>query len=138
MVFGESLRIFPPSYVLAREALEDFSIDKYTIPGGTLILMSPYLIHHDSRFHKDPEKFNPQGWEEHSKNKNSKYEYFPHGGGPRGCLGESFAWMEGVLVLATIAQFWQIKLVPDHQVELLQLINLRPKHGMMMTLHPRR
>lgn len=138
MVFGEAMRIFPPSWVLARQAINDFQIDRYTIPGGTLILMSPYLIHHDSRFHADPDKFNPYAWDEHSRNQSSKYEYFPFGGGPRACIGQSFAWMEGVLTLATIAQFWQIKLVPEHPVELLQGINLRPKHGMMMTLHQRK
>ncbi len=138
MVFGEAMRMFPPTYVLARQALEDFSIDKYIVPGGTLILMSPYLIHHDSRFHKEPEKFNPHEWDNHSKNKASNYEYFPSGGGPRACLGQSFAWMEGVLVLASIAQLWQAKLVPDHPVELLQVLNLRPKYGMKMTLHRRK
>jgi cytochrome P450 len=138
MVFGESMRIYPPSYVIPRQALEDFPIDKYIIPGGTIILMSPYLIHHDSRFHPDPEKFNPHAWDEHSHGQNSKYEYFPFSRGPRSCIGEPFAWMQGMLVLASIAQSWRIKLVPDHPVELLQLINLRPKHGMMMTLHNRK
>ena len=100
--------------------------------------MSPYLIHHDPRFYKDPEKFDPHAWDHHSHGLNSKYEYFPFSRGPRSCIGEPFAWMQGVLVLAMIAQFWQIKLVPGHPVELLPLINLRPKHGMMMTLHRRK
>ena len=138
MVFGESMRVFPPSWVLAREALNDFSIDKYVIPGGALILMSPYLIHHDSRFRKDPEKFDPNAWDEHSRSHNAKYEYFPFGGGPRACIGQSFAWMEGILTLATIGQLWKVKLAPGHRVELLQGINLRPKYGMMMTLHRRK
>ena len=138
MVFGESMRIYPPSYVIPRQALEDFPIDKYIVPGGTIILMSPYLIHHDSRFHPDPEKFNPHAWEEHSQGQNSKYEYFPFSRGPRACIGEPFAWMQGILVLASIAQLWRIKLVPDHPVKLLPLINLRPRYGMMMTLHCRK
>ena len=138
MVFGESLRIYPPSYVIPRQALEDFSIDKYIIPRGSIILMSPYLIHHDSRFHPDPEKFDPHAWDNHSHGLNSKYEYFPFSRGPRACIGEPFAWMQGTLVLASIAQFWRMKLVPGHRVELLPLINLRPKYGMMMTLHRRK
>jgi cytochrome P450 len=138
MVFGESLRLYPPSYVIPRQALEDFPIDKYIIPRGSIILMSPYLIHRDSRFHKDPEKFNPHAWETHSHSLNSKYEYFPFSRGPRSCIGEPFAWMQAVLVLASIAQFWRMKLVPGHPVELLPLINLRPKYGMMMTLHRRK
>lgn len=137
MVIGESMRIFPPSWVLAREAVNDFSIDKYVIPEKTLVLLSPYLIHHDSRFHDEPEKFNPHNWDKHSRSPNAKYEYFPFGGGPRACIGQSFAWMEGVLTLASIAQFWKLTHEPGHRVELLQGINLRPKYGMMITLHRR-
>jgi cytochrome P450 len=137
MVFAESLRLYPPSYVIPRQAVEDFPIDKYILPRGTIILMSPYLIHHDSRFHSDPEKFNPHSWEKHSHGQNSKYEYFPFSRGPRSCIGEPFAWMQGMLVLASVAQFWRMKHVPDHPVELLPLINLRPKYGMLMTLQSR-
>jgi cytochrome P450 len=138
MVLGESMRIFPPLYLIARESLEAFSIDRYVLPANTLILMSPYLIHHDSRFHPDPEIFNPHAWEQHSRRENFKYQYFPFGGGPRACIGQPFAWLEGTLVLAFLAQSWRMELVPDHRVELLQLINLRPKNGMMMTLHRRK
>jgi cytochrome P450 len=138
MVFGESMRIYPPSYVIPRQAVEDFPIDKYIVPRGSIILMSPYLIHHDSRFRPEPEKFDPHAWEKHSHGQNSKYEYFPFSRGPRSCIGEPFAWMQGILVLASIAQLWRIKLVPGHPVELLPLINLRPRYGMMMTLHRRK
>jgi cytochrome P450 len=138
MVFGESMRMYPPSYIIPRQALEDFPIGNYIVPRSTIILMSPYLIHHDSRFHSDPEKFNPHEWDKHSRGQNSKYEYFPFGGGPRSCIGEPFAWMQGVLVLAAIAQAWHMQPVPDHPVELQQLINLRPKNGIMMTLHRRK
>jgi cytochrome P450 len=138
MVFGESMRIYPPSYVIPRQAVEDFPIDKYVVPRGSIVLMSPYLIHHDSRFHPDPEKFNPHAWDKHSHSQNSKYEYFPFSRGPRSCIGEPFAWMQGILVLATVARSWRIKLVPDHPVKLLPLINLRPKYGMMMMPHRRK
>lgn len=137
MVFAESMRIFPPSYVIPRQAVNDFQIDRYIVPRGTIVLMSPYLIHHDERFHPEPEQFNPRKWDKHSAKQNSKYEYFPFSMGPRSCIGEPFAWMQGIIVLASIAQSWRIKLVPDHPVELLQRINLRPKYGMMMTLHRR-
>lgn len=138
MVFGESLRLFPPSYLIVREALHDFHIDKYIIPGGTLILMSPYLIHHDARFHPNPEKFDPYAWEQHSHGQQAKYEYLPFSRGPRSCIGEPFAWMHGILVLATMAQTLRLKLQPDHRIELQPLINLRPRHGMVMTLHVRK
>ncbi len=137
MVLGESMRMYPPSYVIPRQVLEDFSIDKYILPGGTIILLSPYLIHHDSRFHANPENFDPHTWDKHSRSANSKYEYFPFSRGPRACIGEPFAWMQGILVLASIAQFWRIKLTPGHPVELLPLMNLRPKYGMKMMLHRR-
>ena len=138
MVLGESMRIYPPIYIIAREAVEYFAIDKYILPGGTLFLMSPYLIHHDRRFHSDPEKFNPYEWEKLSRSENAKYQYFPFGAGPRSCIGQHFAWMEGILVLASVAQQWQLKLVPNHPVELQQRINLRPKHGMLMKPYRRK
>ena len=138
MVFAESLRLYPPSYLIPRQALEDFTIDQYVIPGGTLILMSPYLLHRDPRFHPNPEQFTPRSWENYPKSGNPKYAYFPFSGGPRSCLGEHFAWMEGSLVLATIAQAWRMQIVPDHPVQFLQLINLRPKYGMKMTLQQRK
>jgi len=137
MVFTESMRMFPPTYVIPRQTLEDFYIDKYMIPKGTIILMSPYLIHRDPRYYQDPEVFNPHNWDEAKNRNTSKYEYFPFSGGPRKCIGEPLAWMEGILILATICQSWQAQLVPDHPVELMPLINLRPKYGMLMTLKKR-
>lgn len=138
MVFGESMRLYPPSYVIPRQAIEDFPIDKYIVPRGSIVLMSPYLIQRDPRFYSEPEKFNPYAWDKHSHGLDSKYEYFPFSRGPRSCIGEPFAWMLGTLAIASVAQSWQIKHVPDHPVELLPLINLRPKYGMMMTLHRRK
>jgi cytochrome P450 len=138
MVFGESMRIYPPSYVIPRQSISEFKLDKYIIPGGTIILMSPYLIHHDPRFHSNPERFDPHEWDKSSRGRNSKYEYFPFSKGPRSCIGEPFAWMQGVMVLASIAQSWRPKLMPGHKVELLPRINLRPKNGMNMTVHRRK
>lgn len=138
MVFSESLRMFPPIYLIARQALEDFSISRYIVPRGTIILMSPYLIHRDSRFHQNPEQFNPHSWAERLGGQPTKYEYFPFSEGPRSCIGQNYAWLEGVIVLASIAQFWRINLVPDHPVEMAQLLNLRPKYGMIMRVHRRK
>lgn len=139
MVFTESMRMYPPIYIIARQAVEDFSIGNYIVPGGTIVVVSPYLIHNDSRFHAEPGKFNPHSWaEDIIGTTHSKYDYFPFGGGPRSCIGQHYAWLEGVLVLATIAQSWRLKLVPHHPVELEQLINLRPKYGMMMNVTQRK
>jgi cytochrome P450 len=138
MVLTESMRMYPPIYIIARQALEDFSIGNYTVPGGTIVLMSPYLIHRDSRFHPEPSLFNPHSWTERSGGQHPRYAYFPFSEGPRSCIGQHYAWLEGILVLASIAQFWRINLVPDHPVEMAQLLNLRPKYGMMMQLHRRK
>lgn len=137
-VFAESMRLYPPIYIIARQAVKDFSIGNYTVPGNTIVLMSPYLIHHDSRFHPNPEKFNPHLWDDRALGQLPKYEYFPFSEGPRSCIGQQYAWLEGVLVLASIAQSWHISLVPDHSVEIAQLINLRPKYGMLMKLQRRK
>ncbi|MCB0640833.1 MAG: cytochrome P450 [Phaeodactylibacter sp.] len=137
MVLGESMRVRPPLYVISRQARETFQLGSYTIPAGSILLISPYLIHHDPRFRPNPDQFDPHSWDKHAQQASSKYEYIPFSRGPRACIGESFAWMEGVLVLATIAQSWHLKLVPGHPVEFLQLINLRPKYGMKMTVHRR-
>ncbi|MEO8416228.1 MAG: cytochrome P450 [Ginsengibacter sp.] len=138
MVFAESMRMYPPIYIIARQALEDFSIGNYIVPGGTIVLMSPYLIHHDPRFHPEPGKFNPHSRAERPGVQHPGYEYFPFSGGPRSCIGQHYAWLEGVLVLASIAQFWRLKLIPDHPVVLGQFINLRPRYGMMMNLNRRK
>jgi cytochrome P450 len=137
MVFAESLRLYPPSYVIPRQAVNDFTIGQYNVPGGTLVLMSPYLMHRDPRYHADADQFNPHSWGNPANNHPPKYAYFPFSGGPRSCIGEHFAWMEGILVLATIAQSWRMQLVPGHPIEYLQLINLRPKYGMQMKLERR-
>jgi cytochrome P450 len=108
------------------------------VPGGTIVLMSPFLIHRDSRFHPQPGQFNPHSWAERPGEQHPKYEYLPFSEGPRSCIGQHYAWLEGIMVLASIAQSWRIHLVPGHPVEMAQLLNLRPKYGMMMQLHRRK
>ncbi len=138
MVFGESLRLYPPSYLIPRQTVEDFAIGDYLLPPGTIVLSSPYLIQRDPRFHPDPETFNPHAWDSHTHSINSKYEYFPFSRGPRACIGEPFAWMMGVSVLASVVQSWHIKKATDDPVELLARINLQSKGGMPMTVHQRK
>ncbi|WDT73303.1 MAG: cytochrome P450 [Candidatus Manganitrophus sp.] len=102
-----------------------------------MVLMSQYVMHHDPRYYPDPFRFDPERWEPAAKAVRPKFSYFPFGGGPRVCIGESFAWMEGILLIATLAQRWRLRLVPGHPVVLQPLITLRPKHGMMMTAERR-
>jgi len=137
MVFAESMRLYPPAWVIGRRALEDYAIDSNIIPARSVILMSPYVMHHDPRYFPDPFKFEPARWTTEAREARHKFTYFPFGGGPRVCIGESFAWMEGVLLLATLAQRWRLRLVPNHTVVPQPLITLRPKYGMRMQVEPR-
>lgn len=134
MVLAESMRLYPPAWIIGRRALGDYEINGYHIPAGAILLMSQYVMHHNPKYFPDPERFDPERWTPEAKEARPQFSYFPFGGGPRLCIGENFAWMEGVLVLATLAQQWQMRLAPGHPVELEPLVTLRPKHGMKMIL----
>jgi cytochrome P450 len=110
-VLAESLRLRPPAWLLARRALESQTIDGHDVPAGTLVLLCPYLVHRDPRFWDDPLAFNPDRWIDPPARERPKLAYFPFGAGRRSCMGESFAWLEGVIVLATIARRWRLRLV---------------------------
>jgi cytochrome P450 len=136
-VLTESMRIYPPAWVLEREALRDCVIGGYSIPKGAGVLASQYVTHHDPRFFPDPEKFDPDRWTEDMKRKLPRFAYFPFGGGARSCIGEPFAWMEGVLLLAAISRKWKMRHLEEHKVEMQPSITLRPKYGMVMKLQRR-
>ena len=137
MVLAEAMRLYPPAWIIGRRALGDYQIDGYAIPARSILVMSQYVMHHDARFFPDPFRFDPERWTPEARESRPKFSYFPFGGGPRVCIGESFAWMEGALVLATIAQRYRMRLAPDQQVELRPIVTLRPKHGMRMILEAR-
>jgi cytochrome P450 len=137
MVFAEAMRMYPPAWTIGRRAMRDYEVNGYTLPAGSILLMSPYVMHHDARFFTDPLKFNPERWTEEARDSRPKFSYFPFGGGPRVCIGEPFAWMEGVLLIATIARHWQLRLFPGQKVEPRPLITLRPKYGMKMLISRR-
>ena len=107
-VFRESMRLFPPAWTLGRQAMEDYTIDKYVIPHGSIVLMSQYVMHHNPRYFANPDTFDPDRWTREFQSTLPRFSYFPFGGGIRGCVGEPFAWMEGILVLATICRNWQM------------------------------
>jgi len=136
-VFRESMRLYPPAWTLGRKAINDYKVDKYVIPAGSVILMSQYVMHHDSRYFSDPDVFYPDRWTKEMKSNLPRFSYFPFGGGIRGCVGEPFAWMEGILVLATICRQWKMHHDRDHKVGLKPLITLRPKYGMRMKIESR-
>jgi cytochrome P450 len=137
MILAESMRLYPPAWLIGRRALTDYPIGGYTIPSGSIILMSQYVMHHKAEYFPDPFRFDPDRWLPAARDARPQFSYFPFGGGPRLCIGEHFAWMEGVLVLATIGQHWRMRLAPGHPVEMQPLVTLRPKHGMRMHLEPR-
>jgi len=136
-VFSEAMRLYPPIYAIARQAVAAFEIGGCTVPADTLVLLSPYVMHRDARYYPDPERFDPGRWTSQNVAQRPRFAYFPFGGGPRGCIGQSYAQLEGVLVLATLAQHWRMRLAPGHVVAFQPLINLRPKFGMAMTLERR-
>ena len=135
-VLAESMRLYPPVWGMGRRALTAHTLAGYDIPRGSLVVVSPFITQRDERFFPDPESFYPERWLD-DKSDRPRFSYFPFGGGARQCIGEQFAWMEGVLLLATLGQRWRLRLVPGHKVEFNPLITLRPKHGMRMTLHTR-
>jgi cytochrome P450 len=137
-VFRESMRLYPPAWTIGRQAINDYKVDKYVIPAGSIILMSQYVMHHDSRYFSEPDLFYPDRWTKEAKLQLPRFSYFPFGGGIRGCVGEPFAWMEGILVLATICREWKMHHDRDHRVGLKPLITLRPKYGMHMKLERRK
>lgn len=134
MVVREAMRLYPPAPGFAREPIEDVNIGGYVVPKGSLITVSTYALHRDPRFFPDPESFDPErfapGWEERVP----RYAYLPFGGGPRACIGSGFAMMEARLVLSTVAQRFQLRLEPNQQVVPMQLVTVRPKHGIRMRL----
>ena len=137
MVLSESMRLYPPAWAIGRRALKSFTAREYEVPAGSVVLMSQYIMHRDERFFPEPDRFDPERWTADAQAQRPKFSYFPFGGGARVCIGEQFAWMEGILLLATIAQQWQMRLVPGHAVDLQPLITLRPRYGMRMTTERR-
>src|SRR5579862_1551145 len=137
MVFAESMRLFPPAWGIGRRPLQAYRIGDYEIPARTVMLMSPYVVHRDPRWYPEPEKFDPDRFLPENAAGRPKFSYFPFGGGARVCIGERFAWMEGVLLLATLGAKWKLRLVPGHRVETRALITLRAKYGMEMVVEGR-
>jgi cytochrome P450 len=132
MILAEALRLYPPAWAIGRKAKNAFSLGGFEIPGQSICIMCPYLMHRDPRWFPEPQRFDPERWTAEARESRPKFVYFPFGGGARVCIGERFAWMEGVLVMAAIAQKWRLRLAPGQRVEPLPLITLRVKNGLRM------
>jgi cytochrome P450 len=132
MVVAEAMRLYPPAWAMGRQAIEDVEIGPYRVPRGSYLFFSQYLVHRDPKYFPDPLVFRPERHTPEAKAARPKFAYFPFGGGGRQCIGESFAWMEAVLVLATLAQRWRLNIVEDHPIAIQPKITLRPKYGIQV------
>jgi cytochrome P450 len=133
-VFQESMRLYPPVWILGRRALEPYSCKDFSAPKGSILLVCMAVLHRREEFFPEPDRFLPDRWLEAAA---PKFAYLPFGGGGRLCIGERYAWMEGVLCLANLAQRYRLDLLPGNQVEPLGLLTLRPKHGLRMRISAR-
>ncbi len=137
-VIKESMRLYPPVSLIGREAVEDVEIGDYLIPQGCVVMLSQWVLHHSPKYFDEPETFNPERWLGNLEKELPRGVYFPFGDGPRVCIGKGFALMEAVLILATVAQQYELTLVPDHLIVPQPSITLRPEHGIQVTLKSRR
>lgn len=135
-VFAEAMRLYPPAFTLGRENTQTVSLGDYVLDPGVTFLLSPYVTQRDPRHFPEPLSFDPRRFL--SEENWPRGAYFPFGGGVRKCLGERYAWMEGVLLLATISQRWRIRYQSPLPVEYLASVTLRPKHGMRVEPEKRR
>ena len=139
-VIAEAMRLYPPAWIVGRRVLNEYDIGDYTIPARAVVLMSQWIVHRDPRWWDDAEHFQPERWLPGGSALDAarpKFSYFPFGAGTRVCIGEQFAWMEGMLGLATIARRWKLRLAEGHRVVAQPIVTLRAKHGMRMVTHAR-
>ena len=135
-VVHESMRLYPPAWAIGRRALAEHVADGVRIPPGAVVIVSPWLVHHDPRWWPDPTAFRPERWIAEAP-LSRRHAFFPFGGGPRMCIGEGFAELEASVLLSTIGRRWRFEHDPAHRVELQPVITLRPRNGMPMRAHRR-
>ncbi len=133
-VIQESMRLYPPAYVIGREALSDGELGGYRLPRGTTVLMSQWVVQRDARHFEKPLEFRPERWDGDLAQRLPKFAYFPFGGGPRMCIGNTFAMMETVLVLAKIGQRWRFTIAPEPPVVAIPTFTLHPQFGIRAIL----
>ena len=131
MVIKEAMRLYPAVWGIGRRAIEECELGGYRVPAGSNVFILQWRTQRDPRFFPDPERFDPERWREDPvrSGKIPRFAYFPFGGGPRVCVGASFAMMEVTLLLAMIQQRFHLEIVPGHPIELFASVTLRPKHG---------
>ncbi len=137
MVFAESMRLYPPAWAMGRKSTQAVELGPYRFPPGTSFFFSQYIIQRSPDFWDQPEAFQPERHTPEAKAGRHRFTYFPFGAGRRQCIGESFAWMEGVLSLATIAQRWRLELVPGQTIQPQAKITIRPRFPLRMRAEAR-
>ncbi|HEX2660137.1 MAG TPA: cytochrome P450 [Polyangia bacterium] len=138
-VLEESMRLYPPAWIITRSAEGDDQIGGYDIPAGSIVVVSPYVTHHDPTLWPDPETFDPRRFLPGSTTRDRlpRYAYFPFGGGPHLCIGAGFAMMEATILIAAIVQSLRVESAPGHSVSPEALVTLRPRTGLWMTVQAR-
>ena len=136
-VVRETMRLYPPAWVLSRRAAIDVEIAGYTVPAGSNVIVSPWVTHRDALFFPNPLAFEPERWTAEFEQALPKFAYFPFGGGPRICIGNNFALMEAAILLAAVAQRYEVSMVPGRKVEPMPSITLRPANGVHVRLRRR-
>jgi cytochrome P450 len=136
-IITESMRLYPPADVLGREAKVDCTIGEVPVPRGTSLFMSTWVMHRDPRYFPDPLTFNPARWTENFEKSLPRFAYFPFGGGPRFCIGQTFALTEAALALATICQRFEFQTDPGFKLELWPSLTLRPRNGIRLIVRER-
>jgi cytochrome P450 len=136
-VITESMRLYPPAWGVGREAVRACEIGGYSVPAGAQIWISEWITHRSPKFFAEPDQFRPERWENDFAKRLPKFAYFPFGGGPRLCIGQSFAMLEAVLLLATIAQRYRLFLIPGQDIMPWASLTLRPKNGIKVRLERR-
>jgi len=136
MILDESLRLYPPAWILGRRALRNDRLGEHEIPAGSVVAMSPYAMHRRPEYWDDPEVFRPDRFTRERQAVQKPFSYFPFGGGPRLCIGHNFALLEAQLIISTVAQRHRMELVPGRTVLPERRFVLRPRGGLPMTLRP--
>jgi cytochrome P450 len=133
----EALRLYPPAWTTPRVAAEDCMIGEFPVARGTSVTMSQWVMHRDPRYFDEPSEFDPDRWAGGLLGSLPRFAYFPFGGGPRGCIGESFAMAEALLILVTIAQRFRLKLIDREPVSPWPTLTLQPRGAIRMRLEQR-
>ena len=137
-VVTESMRLYPPAWIIGRQAIEAVPVGGATLPEGAGVLLCQWVMHRHPRYYPDPDAFNPDRWDDEAVRRNPPFTYFPFGGGPRLCIGKPFAIQEAIIVLAMVAQRFCLALVPGQTIVPQPSITLRPRPGVKVILEERR